>query len=155
MSSENQEPTIEHPAVCDHVKASIEQAKDSFLSFIDTSEKQIQNAANGGNVSLALNEKILEIAREDAEANFGLALKLVDAVDVSEVVKAQNEHAKWQMSVFAKRAGEIQALTNVSTAEAAAPAAEVVAETSGEAVATEMKVKLADVIDLMAQKKSA
>ena len=68
------------------MRVSIEQAKRSFDTFAATSEKtwktfetSSQTASSG---LRSLNEKIAEITRNNAEANFALAMKLAESKDV-------------------------------------------------------------------------
>src|SRR5688572_21765286 len=86
----------------DLMKISIEQTKRAFETFASTSEKawktfetSSQTASSG---LRSLNEKIAEITRNNAEANFALAMEL------------QTEHARKQMESFVHQLEEIRDL---------------------------------------------
>ena len=57
-----------------------------------------------------LNEKIAEITRNNAEANFALAMKLAESKDVSQAMELQTEHARKQMESFVPQLEEIRDL---------------------------------------------
>ena len=58
----------------------------------------------------SLNEKIAEITRNNAEANFALAMKLAESKDVSQAMELQTEHARKQMESFVHQLEEIRDL---------------------------------------------
>ena len=75
------------------MRVSIEQAKRAFDTFAATSEKtwktfetSSQTASSG---LRSLNEKIAEITRNNAEANFALAMKLAESKDVGQAMELQ------------------------------------------------------------------
>ncbi len=112
----------------DLMKSSIEQAKQAFDTFVTSSEKawetiEVSSKAAAGGMK-SLNEKIAEITRSNADANFNLALKLAEAKDMSEALELQNAHARKQMETFSKQLEEIRDLTAKLIKEATA-------ETSG------------------------
>jgi phasin len=96
------------------MKVSIEQTKRAFDTFAATSEKtwktfetRSQTATSG---LRSLNEKIAEITRNNAEANFNLAMKLTETKDVSQAMELQTEHARKQMESFVHQLEEIRDL---------------------------------------------
>jgi phasin len=98
----------------DLMKISIEQTKRAFETFASTSEKawrtfetSSQTASSG---LRSLNEKIAEITRNNAEANFALAIKLAESKDVSQAMELQTEHARKQMESFVHQLEEIRDL---------------------------------------------
>ena len=98
----------------DLMKISIEQTKRAFETFASTSEKawktfetSSQTASSG---LRSLNEKIAEITRNNAEANFALAMKLAESKDVSQAMELQTEHARKQMESFVHQLEEIRDL---------------------------------------------
>jgi phasin len=101
-------------AIRDLVKMSIEQAKRAFDTFAANSEKTWKTletssqSARAGIISL--NEKIGEITRSNAEANFALALKLAESKDIGQAMELQSEHAKKQMESFTRQIEEIRDL---------------------------------------------
>jgi hypothetical protein len=97
------------------MKMSIEQAKRAFDTFAATSEKTWKtfeaNSQTAGAGLWSLNEKIADITRDAAEANFALALKLADTKDVTQALELQADHARKQMELFAHQLEEIRDLT--------------------------------------------
>jgi hypothetical protein len=96
------------------MKISIEQTKRAFETFAATSEKawktfetSSQTASSG---LRSLNEKIAEITRNNAEANFALAMKLTESKDVGQAMELQTEHARKQMESFVHQLEEIRDL---------------------------------------------
>ena len=86
------------PALRELMKMSIEQAKRAFEAFVTTSEqawKSLETSAPGGRAGLfALNAKIVEIIRLNAEANFALAAKLAEAKDLAQAIELQSRHVR-------------------------------------------------------------
>ncbi len=101
-------------ALRDLMKMSIEQAKQAFETFISTSEKtwkSLESSSPSGRASLyALNAKIVEITRLNAEANFALAMKLAEAKDVGQAMELQGQHVKKQMETFVHQLEEMRDL---------------------------------------------
>jgi hypothetical protein len=106
-------PEISQP-VCDLMKLSIEQARRAFEAFAAISEKtwkSLENSSPLGRAGLfALNVKIAEIMRLNAEANFALAVKLAEAKDVQQAIALQSQHVKQQMETFAQQLEEMRDL---------------------------------------------
>lgn len=97
------------------LKTSIEQAQKAFDTFAASSEKLLQGvdtssvpAADG---LKQLNEKIAAFTRQNADANFSLALKLTDAKHLSEIVELQNAHLRDQMETFSHQLEELREIT--------------------------------------------
>jgi phasin len=101
-------------AMRDLMKTSIEQAKRAFDSFASTSEKtwkSLETTSQSARVGLtALNAKIAEITRNNAEANFALALKLAESKDVNQAMDLQTQHARKQMEAFVHQLEEMRDL---------------------------------------------
>jgi phasin len=97
------------------MKASIDQARKAFDSFIAASQKTMSNlegsSSNTTEGLKQLNDKIAEFTRMNAEANFRFAMKLADAKQFSEVLELQNGHARELMDTFAKQLEELRDLT--------------------------------------------
>ena len=102
------------PALRELMKMSIEQAKRAFEAFVTTSEqawKSLETSAPGGRAGLfALNAKIVEIIRLNAEANFALAAKLAEAKDLAQAIELQSRHVKQQMDIFVHQLEEMRDL---------------------------------------------
>ena len=98
----------------DLMKVSIEQAKRAFDTFAATSEKTWKTFETSSRTVSSglrsLNEKIAEITRSNAEANFALAMKLVESKDVGQAMELQTEHARKQMESFVHQLEEIRDL---------------------------------------------
>ena len=97
------------------MRSSIEQARKAFDAFAASSEKMIQSidtssmpAAEG---LKQLNEKIAAFTRQNAESNFNLAMQLMDAKHLSEIVELQNAHLRNQMEMFSRQLEELRELT--------------------------------------------
>src|SRR5208282_3039246 len=86
------------------MKSSIEQARKAFDSFVATSENMLHGLDTSSNPvadSLKnLNEKVATFTRQNAEANFNLAVRLTDARQLSDIVELQNAHVREQMETF-------------------------------------------------------
>lgn len=96
------------------MKASIEQARKAFDAFIGASQKAMTGMEGSSQATegvKALNEKIAEFTRVNADANFRLAMKLADAREVGDVLKIQNQHAQELMENFSKQLEELRDLT--------------------------------------------
>ena len=113
----------------DLMKMSIEQAKRAFDTFASTSEKtwkSLETGSQSARVGLtALNAKIAEITRENAEANFELALKLTDTKDLNQAFDLQTQHARKQMETFVHQLEELRDLASQIIQESGATAAAV------------------------------
>ena len=74
----------------------------------------------------ALNAKIVEITRENAEASFVLAMKLAESKDIKKALALQSEHAKKQMETFAQQLEAMRDLAAklIQDAKDAAPTAQ-------------------------------
>ena len=107
------QPDIPQP-VRELMKLSIEQARHAFATFASISEKTwklLENSSPTGHAGLfALNAKIAEIMRANADANFALAVKLADAKGVQQAIELQSRHVKQQMETFARQLEEMRDL---------------------------------------------
>jgi phasin len=97
------------------MKMSIEQARRAFETFVSTSEKtwkSFEASSPSGRAQLyALNAKIAEITRLNAEANFALATRLAEAKDLNQAIELQSEHVRKQMESFVRQLEEMRDLT--------------------------------------------
>ncbi|MGC1178918.1 MAG: phasin family protein [Methyloceanibacter sp.] len=96
------------------MKLSIEQATQAFETFAATSEKAWKSLETTSQLAGAgvrsLNEKIIEITRSNAEANFAFALKLAESKDVSQAMELHADQARKQVETFARQLEEIRDL---------------------------------------------
>ena len=101
-------------AIRDLMKMSIEQAQRAFETFAAASEKTWKSLETSSQTARAgiksLNEKIGDITRSNAEANFALALKLAESKDIAQAMELQSEHARKQMEAFGRQLEEIRDL---------------------------------------------
>ncbi len=101
-------------SVRDLMKLSIEQATQAFETFAATSEKAWKSLETTSQLAGAgvrsLNEKIIEITRSNAEANFAFALKLAESKDVSQAMELHADQARKQVETFARQLEEIRDL---------------------------------------------
>jgi phasin len=97
------------------MKMSIEQARRAFETFVSTSEKtwkSLEASSPSGRAQLyALNAKIAEITRLNAEANFALATRLAEAKDLNQAIELQSDHVRKQMESFVRQLEEMRDLT--------------------------------------------
>ncbi len=105
------------------MKASIDQARKAFETFISASQKTMssfEGSTTGTTGGLKqLNDKIAEFTRMNAEANFRFAMKLADAKQFSDVLELQNAHARELMDTFAKQLEELRELTTTVVQQSA------------------------------------
>ncbi len=97
------------------MKSSIEQARKAFDTFVASNEKMIHGLDTSSNPVAdnlkQLNEKIASFTRQNAEANFNLAMRLADARQLSDIVELQNAHVRDQMENFSRQLEELRELT--------------------------------------------
>lgn len=110
------------------MKASIDQARKAFESFIASSQQAMANfEAPGNNPAMdgvkQFNEKIAEFTRRNADANFQFAMKLADAKHVSDVLEMQNNYMRSLMDSYAKQLEELRSLTTKIVQDSAKAAA--------------------------------
>jgi phasin len=97
------------------MKASIDQARKAFETFISASQQVMSNFEGPGNPATdgmkQLNEKIAEFTRMNADANFRFAMKLTDAKQLQDLIELQNGHVRDLMDSYAKQLEELRTLT--------------------------------------------
>jgi hypothetical protein len=97
------------------MKASIDQARKAFETFISASQQVMSNFEGAPNPATdgmkQLNEKIAEFTRMNADANFRFAMKLTDAKQLHDVVDIQNQHMRELMETYGKQLEELRSLT--------------------------------------------
>jgi phasin len=105
------------------MKASIDQARKAFDTFISASQKTMAGFEGASNPTTdglkQLNDKIAEFTRMNAEANFKFAMKLADAKQFSDVLEMQNSHARELMDTFARQLEELRELTTTVVKQSA------------------------------------
>ena len=97
------------------MKSSIEQARKAFDSFVSTSETMLHGVDTSSNPVAGslknLNEKVATFTKQNAEANFNLAVKLTDARQLSDIVELQNAYMREQMETFSRQLEELREMT--------------------------------------------
>ena len=103
------------PALRELMKLSIEQAKRGCRDLRHDQREGLEVArrrlAGRPRQTVALNAKIAEITRMNAEANFAFAMRLAELRDVTQALEMQNEHVKKQMETFVRQLEEMRDLT--------------------------------------------
>lgn len=97
------------------MKATIDQTRKAFETFISASQQAMSGFDTGANPSMdglkQLNEKIAEFTRQNADANFRFAMKLADAKKINDVVDMQSAYVRELMDTYGKQLEEIRTLT--------------------------------------------
>ena len=97
------------------MKASIDQARKAFETFISASQQVMSNFEGPSTPTTGgmkqLNEKIAEFTRANADANFRFAMTLADAKQINDVIEMQNHYVRELMDTYAKQLEELRALT--------------------------------------------
>lgn len=97
------------------MKATIDQSRKAFETFISASQQAMSGFDTSANPSMdglkQLNEKIAEFTRANADANFRFAMKLADAKQVNEVIEMQSNYVRELMDSYGKQLEEIRSLT--------------------------------------------
>jgi len=97
------------------MKATIDQTRKAFETFISASQQAMSGFDTSGNPSTdglkQLNEKIADFTRQNADANFRFAMKLADAKKINDVVDMQSSYVRELMDTYGKQLEEIRALT--------------------------------------------
>ena len=105
------------------MKASIDQARKAFDTFIAASQKTMSGFEGSSSTATdglkQLNDKIAEFTRANAESNFKFAMKLADAKQLGDVLELQNAHARELMDTFAKQLEELRDLTTTVVKQSA------------------------------------
>ena len=97
------------------MKATIDQTRKAFETFINASQHAMSSIDTSSNPSMEglkqLNEKIAEFTRQNADANFRFAMKLADAKKLNEVVDMQSAYVRELMDTYGKQLEEVRGLT--------------------------------------------
>jgi phasin len=97
------------------MKATIDQTRKAFETFINASQHAMSSIDTSSNPSMEglkqLNEKIAEFTRQNADANFRFAMKLADAKKLNEVVDMQSTYVRELMDAYGKQLEEVRGLT--------------------------------------------
>ncbi len=97
------------------MKSSIEQAREAFDSFVSAGETMLHGLDTPANPVTdglkALNEKIAAFTRQNAGANFDLAIRLADARQLSDIAELQNAHMREQIETLTSQLEELREIT--------------------------------------------
>ena len=88
----------------------LEAVLESWERFVDA-----------GQGAVALNRKVIEIARRNINTGFGLAMSLARAKNVAEIMELQAAYWRKQLSELAAQAGDMRSLSTKVAADVVAP----------------------------------
>ena len=94
-----------------------------MMSNVDTTSSAAADSLK------AVNDKIAQFTKENAESNFAFAMRLADARQLSDVVEMQNAHVRAQMEAFSRQLEELRELTAQIVKESARTTNSAVQET--------------------------
>jgi phasin len=119
-------PGVEAPAAFrDIAEKSLSQAKDNYEKMKSAAEEAtglLENTyttASKGAAHYSL--KVIEMARDNANATFDFASELLGAKTFSEVIELSTAHARKQFEAFTEQSKELAALAQKVATEAAEP----------------------------------
>jgi phasin len=119
-------PGVEAPAAFrDIAEKSLSQAKDNYEKMKSAAEEATSvledtyATATKGAADYSL--KVIELARENANATFDFAAELLGAKTLSEVVELSTAHARKQFETFSEQGKELAALAQKVATEASEP----------------------------------
>ena len=119
-------PGVEAPAAFrDMAEKSLSQAKDSYEKIKSAAEEatgvleDTYATATKGAADYA--HKVLEMARENTNANFDFAVELLGAKTLSDVIELSSAHARKQFEAMSEQSKELAALIQKVATEAAEP----------------------------------
>jgi hypothetical protein len=92
--------------------------EQSFEAVLESWEGFVVAA---GQSAVALNRKVIDIARRNINASFGLAESLAGAKNLAEAMELQTAYWRKQVGELAAQAGEMRTLTTKVTADVSAP----------------------------------
>lgn len=105
---------------------SVEQTKEAYDRMMDAARQAQGMFANSTNVmgvgTKEIQEKTMQYAEANVQANFDLAERLVKAKDLQEVMEIQSQFARQQMETYSQQAQEISKLM-AQAAQSAQPKA--------------------------------
>ena len=119
-------PGVEAPAAFrDMAEKSLSQAKDSYERIKSAAEEAtgvLENTyatASKGAADYAL--KVIEVTRENTNANFDFAVELLGAKTFSEFIELSSAHARKQFETMSEQTKELASLIQKVATEAAEP----------------------------------
>jgi phasin len=119
-------PGVEAPAAFrDMAEKSLSQAKDSYEKMKSAAEEatgvleDTYATASKGAADYAL--KVIEMTRENANANFDFAIELLGAKTFSEFVELSSAHARKQFEAISEQTKQLASLAQKVATEAAEP----------------------------------
>ncbi len=109
------------------MKASIDQARKAFETFISASQQAMANFETPANPAMdglkQFNDRIAEFTRRNANSNFQFAMKLADAKQINDVIEMQSGYVRELMDTYAKQLEELRSLTSKIVQESSKAAA--------------------------------
>jgi phasin len=119
-------PGVEAPAAFrDLAEKSLSQAKDNYEKMKSAAEEATgvleSTYASASKGAVDYSRRVIELARDNTNAAFDFAAKLLGAKSLSDVVELSTAHARKQYETFAEQGKEPTALAQKVAAEAAEP----------------------------------
>ena len=119
-------PGVEAPAAFrDIAEKSLSHAKDSYEKMKSAAEEATgvleDTYATASKGAADYSRKVIEMARENANATFDFAAQLLGAKSLSEVVELSTAHARKQFEALSEQGKELAALAQKVATEAAEP----------------------------------
>jgi len=119
-------PGVEAPAAFrDMAEKSLSQAKDSYEKIKSAAEEatgvleDTYATASKGAADYAL--KVIELTRENTNANFDFAIELLGVKTFSEFIELSSAHARKQFEAMSEQTKELASLAQKVATEAAEP----------------------------------
>ncbi len=100
-------------------EASLEQARKAFETFMGTAQQTANSFGGQGEAARAgakeIGSKAVSFAEKNVQASMAYAQQLINAKDLTEVMRIHAEYVQTQMRALAEQASEIgQAVTKVA-----------------------------------------
>ena len=119
-------PGVEAPAAFrDMAEKSLSQAKDNYEKMKSAAEEAtgvLEDTYATATKGVAdYNLKLIEMARENTNANFDFAVELLGAKTLSDVIELSSAHARKQFEAMSEQSKELAALIQKVATEAAEP----------------------------------
>lgn len=106
-------------------EASLDQARKAFEKFVGTAQATAGSIEERGEIVRAsaknIGAKAITYAEKNVQASLDYAQSLLQAKDLTEVMRLHGEHVQAQMRALAEQAGEMGQIVSRAAVEAAKP----------------------------------
>jgi len=111
------------PELRDLTEKNIEQAQavyGHYMDFLNQTMKAWSGTASSGKAAgfKAVQQRTVELAKENADSSFALAHQLASAKDIQEVLHIQSKYAQTQMQRYSAQAQELGELMSEAMSKA-------------------------------------